>query len=179
MSFKLQPSENCFALFAARSPVSKTCAIQSRSLEYAATRRVVSQRHQPQRIGCIPRYCRAESCSLVCLRQSDKRYKTCRLQARLFAAFFIAAAIILLFYRISKSAEIADVDDASIAALSKRIELMTNLNIDTAENYSVSNYGLGGHYSPHFDHVGVSFLIENCMRNERNFAFSFTFLFVV
>lgn len=33
---------------------------------------------------------------------------------------------------------------------------MTNLDVETAENFSVTSYGIGGHYEAHFDYIGVS-----------------------
>lgn len=33
---------------------------------------------------------------------------------------------------------------------------MTNLDLDTAEELQVANYGIGGHYDPHFDFSRVS-----------------------
>ena len=35
--------------------------------------------------------------------------------------------------------------------INKRIDLMTNLNQETSEDLQVANYGIGGHYDPHFD----------------------------
>lgn len=32
----------------------------------------------------------------------------------------------------------------------------TGLTMDTAEELQVANYGLGGHYEPHFDYARVS-----------------------
>ncbi|KAK6014530.1 tetratricopeptide repeat protein [Ostertagia ostertagi] len=37
--------------------------------------------------------------------------------------------------------------------LNKRIDLMTNLEMETAEELQTQNYGVGGHYDPHFDHA--------------------------
>ena len=33
----------------------------------------------------------------------------------------------------------------------------TNLDVNTAEELQVVNYGLGGHYEPHFDFARVSY----------------------
>ncbi|XP_024082714.1 prolyl 4-hydroxylase subunit alpha-2 isoform X2 [Cimex lectularius] len=54
-------------------------------------------------------------------------------------------------YRISKSAWLKDNDDEVIARVSKRVEDMTGLTTATAEELQVVNYGIGGHYEPHFD----------------------------
>ncbi|CEF59606.1 Prolyl 4-hydroxylase alpha-related protein PH4[alpha]EFB [Strongyloides ratti] len=54
-------------------------------------------------------------------------------------------------YRISKSAWLKDGEHPVIHRINKRIGDMTNLNQDTSEDLQVANYGLGGHYDPHFD----------------------------
>lgn len=54
-------------------------------------------------------------------------------------------------YRISKSAWLKDKDHKYIATISRRIEDMTGLSMKTAEELQVANYGIGGHYEPHFD----------------------------
>ncbi|XP_070544783.1 prolyl 4-hydroxylase subunit alpha-1-like isoform X2 [Ptychodera flava] len=54
-------------------------------------------------------------------------------------------------YRISKSAWLRDDDDDVVMKISKRIEYYTGLTMDTAEELQVANYGIGGHYEPHFD----------------------------
>uniref|UniRef100_A0A8R1EI98 Prolyl 4-hydroxylase alpha subunit Fe(2+) 2OG dioxygenase domain-containing protein n=1 Tax=Caenorhabditis japonica TaxID=281687 RepID=A0A8R1EI98_CAEJA len=41
--------------------------------------------------------------------------------------------------------------DPVIARVNQRIEDFTNLNQATSEELQVANYGLGGHYDPHFD----------------------------
>uniref|UniRef100_A0A5S6QYW5 procollagen-proline 4-dioxygenase n=2 Tax=Trichuris muris TaxID=70415 RepID=A0A5S6QYW5_TRIMR len=56
-------------------------------------------------------------------------------------------------YRISKSAWLKDADHPVVATVVKRIGDMTNLNMETAEELQIANYGLGGHYDPHFDHA--------------------------
>ncbi|XP_066475543.1 prolyl 4-hydroxylase subunit alpha-3 [Tiliqua scincoides] len=58
-------------------------------------------------------------------------------------------------YRISKSAWLKDTADPVIATLNRRIAALTGLNIQPpyAEYLQVVNYGLGGHYEPHFDHA--------------------------
>ncbi|XP_077999578.1 prolyl 4-hydroxylase subunit alpha-1-like isoform X2 [Glandiceps talaboti] len=54
-------------------------------------------------------------------------------------------------YRISKSAWLRETDDDVIARINRRIEYYTGLTMDTAEELQVANYGIGGHYEPHFD----------------------------
>uniref|UniRef100_A0ACB8FF01 Uncharacterized protein n=1 Tax=Sphaerodactylus townsendi TaxID=933632 RepID=A0ACB8FF01_9SAUR len=58
-------------------------------------------------------------------------------------------------YRISKSAWLKDTVDPLIVTLNRRIAALTGLNIQHpyAEYLQVVNYGLGGHYEPHFDHA--------------------------
>nr|XP_020647593.1 prolyl 4-hydroxylase subunit alpha-3 [Pogona vitticeps] len=58
-------------------------------------------------------------------------------------------------YRISKSAWLKDTLDPVLVALDRRIAALTGLNIHPpfAEYLQVVNYGLGGHYEPHFDHA--------------------------
>ncbi|CAF0759590.1 unnamed protein product [Rotaria sordida] len=54
-------------------------------------------------------------------------------------------------YRISKSAWLRNEDSPVIARLSRLIEAVTNLSMATAEDLQIANYGVGGHYEPHFD----------------------------
>uniref|UniRef100_A0AC35TZT5 Procollagen-proline 4-dioxygenase n=1 Tax=Rhabditophanes sp. KR3021 TaxID=114890 RepID=A0AC35TZT5_9BILA len=54
-------------------------------------------------------------------------------------------------YRISKSAWLKDQEHPVINRINKRIGLMTNLNQATSEDLQIANYGIGGHYDPHFD----------------------------
>ncbi|XP_028164099.1 prolyl 4-hydroxylase subunit alpha-1-like [Ostrinia furnacalis] len=54
-------------------------------------------------------------------------------------------------YRISKSAWLEDSESPVIARVSQRVADMTGLNMDTAEELQVVNYGIGGHYEPHYD----------------------------
>lgn len=54
-------------------------------------------------------------------------------------------------YRISKSAWLKDNEHRIIANVAKRVEDMTGLTTKTAEELQVVNYGIGGHYEPHFD----------------------------
>jgi len=54
-------------------------------------------------------------------------------------------------YRISKSAWLKEEEHPAVARLSRRIQDMTGLSTSTAEELQVVNYGIGGHYEPHFD----------------------------
>lgn len=54
-------------------------------------------------------------------------------------------------YRISKSAWLRDEEHEKIRNIGLRVEDMTGLTIETAEELQVVNYGIGGHYEPHFD----------------------------
>ena len=59
-------------------------------------------------------------------------------------------------YRISKSAWLKDEEDPAVERISRRVEDMTGLTTKTAEELQVVNYGIGGHYVPHFDFLRVS-----------------------
>ncbi|CAG9839196.1 unnamed protein product [Diabrotica balteata] len=54
-------------------------------------------------------------------------------------------------YRISKSAWLKEHEHQHIADIAQRVEDMTGLSMATAEELQVVNYGIGGHYEPHFD----------------------------
>ncbi|CAB3409489.1 unnamed protein product [Caenorhabditis bovis] len=54
-------------------------------------------------------------------------------------------------YRISKSAWLKGEESEVVARINRRIEDFTSLNQATSEELQVANYGLGGHYDPHFD----------------------------
>ncbi|XP_035293742.1 prolyl 4-hydroxylase subunit alpha-3 isoform X3 [Cricetulus griseus] len=58
-------------------------------------------------------------------------------------------------YRISKSAWLKDTVDPMLGTLDHRIAALTGLDIQPpyAEYLQVVNYGIGGHYEPHFDHA--------------------------
>lgn len=59
-------------------------------------------------------------------------------------------------YRVSKSAWLKDFEDHIIRRISDRAKAMANLTGDTVEELQVVNYGIGGHYEPHFDHARKS-----------------------
>lgn len=54
-------------------------------------------------------------------------------------------------YRISKSGWLRDEEDPIVARVSDRCSRLTNLSLTTVEELQVVNYGIGGHYEPHFD----------------------------
>ncbi|XP_073949588.1 prolyl 4-hydroxylase subunit alpha-1 [Choristoneura fumiferana] len=54
-------------------------------------------------------------------------------------------------YRISKSSWLHDSESEVIARLSRRVADMTGLSMHSAEELQVVNYGIGGHYEPHYD----------------------------
>lgn len=54
-------------------------------------------------------------------------------------------------YRISKSAWLKEQEGEVVQVVNKRLHLMTNLEMETAEELQIANYGIGGHYDPHFD----------------------------
>ncbi|KAM9560105.1 prolyl 4-hydroxylase subunit alpha-1-like isoform 2-T2 [Salvelinus alpinus] len=54
-------------------------------------------------------------------------------------------------YRISKSAWLTAYEHPLIDQINQRIEDLTGLEMDTAEELQVANYGVGGQYEPHFD----------------------------
>lgn len=60
-------------------------------------------------------------------------------------------------------------DNQFLNSLNARIESLTGHTTKTAEDFQVVNYGLGGHYIPHYDmlssaHVNIcsSMQIRNC-----------------
>ncbi|XP_062328776.1 prolyl 4-hydroxylase subunit alpha-3 isoform X1 [Osmerus eperlanus] len=58
-------------------------------------------------------------------------------------------------YRISKSAWLKDTVHPIVKQLDQRISMLTGLNVQPphGEYLQVVNYGIGGHYEPHFDHA--------------------------
>lgn len=55
-------------------------------------------------------------------------------------------------YRISKSGWLKDEEHPTVARISQRCEALTNLSLSTVEELQIANYGIGGHYEPHFDY---------------------------
>ncbi|XP_028844895.1 prolyl 4-hydroxylase subunit alpha-1b isoform X4 [Denticeps clupeoides] len=54
-------------------------------------------------------------------------------------------------YRVSKSAWLTAYEHPTIEKINRRIQDITGLDMDTAEELQVANYGVGGQYEPHFD----------------------------
>ncbi|KAL3876586.1 hypothetical protein ACJMK2_034417 [Sinanodonta woodiana] len=54
-------------------------------------------------------------------------------------------------YRISKSAWLRSEDHPVIERFNRRIQAITGLDVETAEELQIANYGIAGHYEPHFD----------------------------
>uniref|UniRef100_A0A8C8T790 Prolyl 4-hydroxylase subunit alpha-1 n=1 Tax=Peromyscus maniculatus bairdii TaxID=230844 RepID=A0A8C8T790_PERMB len=54
-------------------------------------------------------------------------------------------------YRVSKSAWLAGYEDPVVSRINMRIQDLTGLDVSTAEELQVANYGVGGQYEPHFD----------------------------
>lgn len=54
-------------------------------------------------------------------------------------------------YRISKSAWLGAFEHPVVDRINQRIEDITGLDVTTAEELQVANYGVGGQYEPHFD----------------------------
>ncbi|KAL7869936.1 hypothetical protein AOLI_G00139240 [Acnodon oligacanthus] len=54
-------------------------------------------------------------------------------------------------YRVSKSAWLAAYEHPVVDRINQRIQDLTGLDVTTAEELQVANYGVGGQYEPHFD----------------------------
>ncbi|KAF7247275.1 Prolyl 4-hydroxylase subunit alpha-1, partial [Varanus komodoensis] len=54
-------------------------------------------------------------------------------------------------YRISKSAWLSGYESPVVSRINTRIQDLTGLDVSTAEELQVANYGVGGQYEPHFD----------------------------
>ena len=54
-------------------------------------------------------------------------------------------------YRISKTAWLRREEAKQVDNIYQRVHDITGLNMETSEELQVSNYGIGGHYEPHFD----------------------------
>jgi len=63
-------------------------------------------------------------------------------------------------YRISKSAWLKDEEHEAVARIVQRTEDMTTLSMNTAEELQVVNYGIGGHYEPHYVSLRATLLLS-------------------
>jgi prolyl 4-hydroxylase len=54
-------------------------------------------------------------------------------------------------YRVSKTAWLKEYEHEHVGNVYSRTHQITGLNMETSEELQVSNYGIGGHYEPHFD----------------------------
>uniref|UniRef100_A0A673K9T1 procollagen-proline 4-dioxygenase n=1 Tax=Sinocyclocheilus rhinocerous TaxID=307959 RepID=A0A673K9T1_9TELE len=64
-------------------------------------------------------------------------------------------------YRVSKSAWLAAYEHPVVDRINQRIEDITGLDVKTAEELQVANYGVGGQYEPHFDFGRVNTKLFN------------------
>ena len=76
-------------------------------------------------------------------------------------------------YRISKTAWLRREEDQKIENIYQRVGDLSGLNMDTSEELQVSNYGIGGHYEPHFDFARVR--RSRLIRRKRQF-YSITYI---
>lgn len=56
-------------------------------------------------------------------------------------------------YRVSKSAWLGREKYGFVEQLIRQAQAITNMNMSAAEQLQVANYGIAGHYEPHFDHA--------------------------
>lgn len=54
------------------------------------------------------------------------------------------------------SAWLSGYEDPVVSRINMRIQDLTGLDVSTAEELQVANYGVGGQYEPHFDFARVS-----------------------
>ncbi|VDM95652.1 unnamed protein product, partial [Onchocerca ochengi] len=66
-------------------------------------------------------------------------------------------------YRISKSAWLRSSEHEIVNRIDRRLDLATNLEVETAEELQIQNYGVGGHYEPHLDCAKVSIILGYSM----------------
>ncbi|XP_063817550.1 prolyl 4-hydroxylase subunit alpha-1 isoform X1 [Pseudophryne corroboree] len=68
-------------------------------------------------------------------------------------------------YRISKSAWLSGYEDPVVDRINARIQELTGLDVSTAEELQVANYGMGGQYEPHFDFARASNALRSCKQH--------------
>nr|CAH0108398.1 unnamed protein product [Daphnia galeata] len=59
-------------------------------------------------------------------------------------------------YRIAKSSWLKKDDHEYVSNIRRRVGAITGLNMATSEDLQVCNYGIGGHYEPHYDYARLS-----------------------
>ncbi|XP_077206551.1 prolyl 4-hydroxylase subunit alpha-1 isoform X4 [Paroedura picta] len=59
-------------------------------------------------------------------------------------------------YRVSKSAWLSGYENPTVARINTRIQDLTGLDVSTAEELQVANYGVAGQYEPHYDFARAS-----------------------
>ena len=62
--------------------------------------------------------------------------------------------------RISKHTWLEHEASPVVTKINRRITALTNLSVDTAESLQVANYGIGGHFVPHFDFASNDSIID-------------------
>uniref|UniRef100_A0A8C3TT38 Prolyl 4-hydroxylase subunit alpha-1 n=1 Tax=Catharus ustulatus TaxID=91951 RepID=A0A8C3TT38_CATUS len=67
-------------------------------------------------------------------------------------------------YRVSKSAWLSGYESPVVSRINTRIQDLTGLDVSTAEELQVANYGVGGQYEPHFDFARASKELEGSNR---------------
>ena len=55
---------------------------------------------------------------------------------------------------------LADSEYPELTYLTELVKAVTNLSLDTAEEWQVANYGIGGQYDPHFDFARVRLTLK-------------------
>jgi len=65
----------------------------------------------------------------------------------------VTGVLIYSDYRISKSCWIREDEDVVVSKLYRRVQHLTGLDMMFSEPLQINNYGIGGHYEPHFDHA--------------------------
>ncbi|XP_026992352.2 prolyl 4-hydroxylase subunit alpha-3 isoform X2 [Tachysurus fulvidraco] len=95
--------------------------------------------------------------STTYLRTRDTYETLCQSQGSQLRRSVVASAMnqSTADYRISKSAWLKGSEHPTVSKVDRRISLLTGLNVQYpyAEHLQVVNYGIGGHYEPHFDHA--------------------------
>lgn len=70
--------------------------------------------------------------------------------------YFLLSFSFIFYFLLVISAWLKNDDHAVVSKISRRVQDITGLTVGTAEELQVVNYGIGGHYEPHFDFARVS-----------------------